>query len=447
MKKALPLVLLGGAILLFCIGVAALGARFFFPQSSSVDLNHWQTPLAQVDNKRLIAANSLEILAGTDESQAIDDALQQGDWESAFAGVAYTPDLSDASRAGTLLLLGSRYAAIKQTAKAAWCYEYAVTLAQVSPVPSDLVRAQTLLEAAQGLHALQLDAAARTSVDQAYLIAEYSTTLPQDAQARILDQISQLYRTLNVANLATEARQKSDEASNLKNQVPASDAHVPYQLQLGTLPASKDVQDAMTARTAAAKDLIDSLNLHPPKTAQDLPQDLISALGDKLTAEDGVRQSFYDAQSQPSADPSVQAAVLQDKIGWLALKLRVARGAFGLDLVPEWDPDASKIASDLSDSLDELFKLTEQQAAAATQAATADSQLQDTLRAELVAGRWGLYAYDENDLRSRLGDVTSKLRDDQVPSLRLDTYQNANLTYYLLVPDELYGQGVKALPR
>jgi hypothetical protein len=101
----------------------------------------------------------------------------------------------------------------------------------------------------------------------------------------------------------------------------------------------------------------------------------------------------------------------------------------------------------LSDTYDELFKLTEQQAASADPAAAADRQVEDTLRAELVAGRWGLYAYDESDLRSRLGDISEKLRDDQVPALRLDTYTRTNLTNYLLVPDELYGQGEKALPK
>ncbi len=447
MKKALPLVLLGGAVLLFCIGVAALGANFFLPRGDKLDLSQWKAPLDQIDVKRLTAANALGILTESGEAQALDDVLQQGDWESALADLAYTPFFSDANRLGTLLLLGSRYTTAKQPAKAAWCYQYAVTLAQLSPDPSDLVRAQTLLEAAQGLRALELPAAARTALDQAFLIAEYSTTLPRDSRARLFDQISQQYKSIGAGNLATQARQKSEEASNSTTEDASGAPRVPYVLQPGELPANQELSDKTKARVTAAKELIDQLNIHPPKSDKDLPEDKIRSLGDRLYEEDGLRQEYFDAQFKSTAAPALQAAVLRDRINWLALKLRVARGGFGVSLVSDWEPDAKKIATELSDMYDELFKLSEQQAAAADQTVTADRQVEDVLRAELVAGRWGLYAYDENDLRTRLGEISEKLRDDKVPALRLDTYQRGNLFSYLLVPDELYGQGEKALPQ
>jgi hypothetical protein len=446
-KKALPLVLLGAALLLFCVGLAALGANFVIARGDKVDLTLWKPPLDQVEVKRLTAANSLEVLADVNDAQAIDDALQQGDWESAFAGIAYSPGLTDANRIGTLLLLGSRYAMAKQTSKAAWCYQYATMLAQISPQPSDLVRIQTLLEVAQGLHGLQLDVASRAALDQAYLIAEYSTTLPRDARARLLAQIAELYKTSGAANLATQAQQKSDEAASLQGEKQIGEAHPPFRILTGNLPPDQELADKTKARVTAAKELIDALNLHPPKSDKELPQDLIQTLGAKLNDEDGTRQAYYDAQLKSATDPALQAALLRDKISWLALKLRVARGAFGLSLVAAWEPDATKIATELSDTFDEFYKLTEQQATATNKTVDADRQLEDVLRAELVSGRWGLYTYDENDLRSRLGDVSNKLRDDQVPTLRLDSFQRANLTYYLLVPDELYGQGEKALPR
>ena len=76
-----------------------------------------------------------------------------------------------------------------------------------------------------------------------------------------------------------------------------------------------------------------------------------------------------------------------------------------------------------------------------------DRQLEDVLRAELVSAHWGLYSTDENDLRSRLGDLATKLQDDQVNTLRLDSFMRGQAVVYLLVPDSLYGQGEKALPK
>lgn len=447
MKRALPLVLLVGAALLFCVGIAAVGARFYFERGDSVDLSQWKAPLDQLDAKRLVLPNSLEVLGGVGDTQAIDDALQQGDWESAYADIAYSPDLTDASRAGTLLLLGSRYAAAKQTAKAVWAYQYAVSLATISPLPSDLLRGQTLLEAAQGLNTLGMHTAARTALDQAYLIAQYSFSIPRDTRARLYGQVATAYQSFGVGNLATQASQKSQEAATLTSEEAFTNSRPPYFVPPADLPADKDLTDKTAERVTAAKELIDQLNLTPPKSAKDLPQDLVRKLGDALYEEDGLRTSYYDTQYKAAADPGTQVAVLVDKIHWLALKLRVARGGFGLSLVPEWETDSKNITKDLSDTFDEFFKLTEQQAGSAGKASETDLSLDDVLRAEIVAGRWGLYDYDETDLVSRLDETSTRLRDEQIPALRLEAYQKGTSTLYLLVPDELYGQGEKALPR
>ena len=175
---------------------------------------------------------------------------------------------------------------------------------------------------------------------------------------------------------------------------------------------------------------------------------MIRALGDKLYEEDGVRHDYYDSQYQSAADASAQVAVLRDKIRWLALKLRVARGGFGLNLVPEWEPEAKNIATELNDAFDQLFQISQQQAGAGEKAEDADRGVEDVLRDAIIAGRWGLYRdYDENDLRSHLAEISQRLRDENVSSLRLDSFARGTQINYLLLPDELYGQGEKALPR
>ncbi len=453
MKKALPLVLLGVAALLVCLGVAALGANFLSNQNSSVDLTQWKVPADLVDTKKILltfgqdngSGVALEPLAGIADNGAIDDALQQGNWEAALATLAYNPDMNDANRAGTLLVLGQRYGAGKQTVKAAWCYQYAAMLATLSPTPSDPVRAQTLLQAAQGFADLNLSAPAKSALDQAFLIAQYSSNIPGEVRSRLDGQIAQLYARVGNNNLANQARQKASDAGGDE---PPLDTRQVYRLTGPALTPNDDLKAKTQARVTAAKELMDQIALRPPKVDKDLPEKEVQALGDSLYEEDSARMAFYDDQDKAATTPDAQARVLREKSRWLALKLRVARRGFGLSLVSDWEGEAAKkIEQDLNDTLDQLYQLSEQTAPSSENAAEDDRRVEDVLRGDLVAARWGLYQTDENDLRSRLGEISTKLKDDQVEALRLDSFMRGQTAIYLLVPDDLYGQGEKALPK
>lgn len=448
MKKALPFILLGGAGLLFCFGVAALALNFLGPRSAAVDTSKWIAPQAQVDNKKVMPQVALAILAGTSSAGSVDDSLAAGDFEGAFAQIAYSTDFSDADRVGTLLLLGSRYAAGKQTAKAAWMYEYAVFLGTVSPNPSDLLRVQTLLEASQGLKAIGMEPNARAALDQAYLIAQYSFALPRDTRAQLLEQIARSYQGFGATKQANEARQMGADSAILTTEDAINNSRRPFKVQPAEPPESADLVVKVKERFSAARELLDALNLNPPKNEAEMPEDLIRALGDKLFEEDGMRTEYYAAQYDAAQDASAQLGILRDKLRWLSLKYRIARGGFGISLMPEWEDQAEEIASELNETFSDYFAITEQQASSLDKTDEANRSTEDVLRASLVAGRWGLYPqFDEEDLRARLDEVSQVLRDEQVASLRLDSFTRGTAVVYLLVPDELYGIGEKALPR
>lgn len=448
MKKALPFILLGAAGLLFCLGIGALAFNFWGPRGNTVDTSKWIVPLAQVDNKKIMPGVALGLLAGTTDAPSVDDSLAAGDFEGAFAQIAYSTEFSDANRLGTLLLLGNRYLAGKQIPKAVWMYQYAVFLATVSPLPSDLTRIQTLLEASQGLKAAGMEANARTALDQAYLIADYSYALPRDTRAEFFDQISRAYRTFNATKQAQETLQKAADSETLTDEVAVNVARRPFQIQPTTPPESAELNAAMQERVQAARDLLDALNLNPPQTEADLPEDLIRALGDALFQEDAARADYYATQYDAASDASAQLGVLRDKLRWLSIKYRVARGGFGLSLVDEWESEIETIEQDLNDTYAEYFAITEQQAGGLEKTDEASRSTEDTLRSALVAGRWGLYPqYDEADLLARLQDVSELLREEQIPTLRLDSFMRGSEPVYLLVPDELYGTGERAYPR
>lgn len=448
MKKALPFILLGGAALLFCFGIGALALNFLGPRGASVDTTKWIAPQDQVDHTKIRPEVALAILAGTSDSGSVDDSLAAGDFEGAFAQIAYSTEFSDADRVGTLLLLGNRYAAGRQTSKAAWMYEYAVFLATVSPNPSDLLRAQTLLEASQGLRALGMDTNARAALDQAYLIAQYSFALPRDTRSDLLDQLARAYTSIGAAKQANEARQMGADTATLPSEDAVNNSRRPFRVQPTDPPEYPDLVAKLKERVSATRELLDALNLNPPKTEADMPEDLIRALGDKLYEEDGLRTDYYTSQYDQAVDASAQLGILRDKLRWLSIKYRIARGGFGISLMPEWEDQVQEIGQELNDTFADYYSITEQQASSLNKTDEASRSTEDVLRAAIVAGRWGLYPqYDEADLRARLDEVSQALRDEQVASLRLDSFTRGTQVVYLLIPDELYGMGERALPR
>ncbi|MEW5719051.1 MAG: hypothetical protein AB1817_10520, partial [Chloroflexota bacterium] len=77
-----------------------------------------------------------------------------------------------------------------------------------------------------------------------------------------------------------------------------------------------------------------------------------------------------------------------------------------------------------------------------------DAAQEDVLRQELIAARWGWYSgASEQDVIEKLDTVTLKLMDAAYPELRLSAFKRNNRTLFVLLPDELYGQGEKALPK
>jgi hypothetical protein len=433
---------------LFCFGLGALALNFFAPGGTAVDTTRWIPPQEQVDTTLIDPAVALAELAGTSDDASVDDSLAAGDFEGAFAQIAYGSEFTDANRVGTLLLLGNRYAAGKQNAKAAWMYLYAVFLATVSPLPSDLNRAQTLLEASQGLTALGLNSQARSALDQAYLIAQYSYALPRDTRADLLDQIARAYRISGATKLADEARQLALDTTSLTSEDAINISRRPFRIAPTNPPEHPELVTKLKERVGAAREVLDALNLNPPKTEADLPEDLIRVLGDTLVEEDGLRSDFYAAQYDQAPDNSAVLGILRDKIRWLSLKYRIARLAFGISLVVEWEDDAENIAQELNDAYDEYFAITQQQASGLEKTDESNRSSEDVLRSAIVAGRWGFYPqYDETDLRTQLDVVSQALRDEQVPSLRLDSFTRSGQVVYVLVPDELYRLGERALPR
>ncbi|MBM3128978.1 MAG: hypothetical protein FJ009_10215 [Chloroflexi bacterium] len=447
MKRLLALffVLLGCGLI--ALGGAMLSGVFFLRGSDAPDAFAWKPPLESVDARALAPGTILLPLTGTSAGDSISAALDQAHLENAFAIAAYDPFLADSARLGALLQLGTRYASAKDTRRSALAFQTAAHLATLSPALADAARLDSYLQASAGLRGLGANDAARWVTDQAYVLAEYTPALQREQRARRLEQIANAYTALNAGALASQARAKAAEASTASATAPITGTRAPFVPTFGKLPPAPEVETAQARRVKAAKQLQDDLIERAPKSAKEWDADLIGALGDALIEEDGARQAYYDKQIAQTKDDAIQLALRRDQIAWLALKYRVARGAFGAPLLTDWERDRAAIADEWSAAWDEFFQLAHAQAARLPEADRAPAQ-EDLLRQEVSVVRWGWYAgQPEQTILEKIGEVTQTLIDAAYPELRLDVIKRNNRALYILLPDDLYGRGEKALPK
>lgn len=448
MRRVIPLLFILCGCVLLTGGAAVLGAAFLYHPADVPGAFDWTPPLEQIDNRALAPATALLPLTGMAPADALNAALDNASYENAYALIAYDPIVENPARIGALLQLGARYAGAKQTHKAAACYQAAALLATLTPALADPAREDTYLQASAGLRALGASDAARMLTDQAYLVAEYSPALRRETRARRLNQVADAYTALGANALAAQAHTKADAALTEPTESATAVTRVAFTPVLGKLPPSAEVDQFTQRRIAAANQLVGDLTANPPKTAADWPKDSVSQLGDALVEEDTARQAYYDQQLAIAKDPAVQIALGRDKVNWLALKYRAARGAFGADLVPAWSKDAKTIAADWHDAWSQFDQLQQAQAAALPQAPDALKATEDVQRRALIAVRWGwLDGASESDRRNQLNDTTQKLRDANAPDLLIDTLTRNGKSLYLLVPADLFGLNEQALPK
>lgn len=437
-----PLLFFLGGCLLLTLALIMLSA-FWFLRGNPTDASAWQPPLELVDVRALAPGTIILPLTEMSSADALSASLDQVHLENAYALLAYDPDLPDAARIGALLQLGTRYTTAKDSRKALACYQAAALLATLNPSLSDVTRLDTYQQASAGLRAIGASQAARWITDQSYLVTQYSPNLARDVRIRRLNQIAEAYTALGANSLAAQARNKANELAGTLNETPNVVARPVFNPTFGKLPASPQVDAAKQQRVAAAQQLADDLKDTKPGAAW--PSDSLAQLADALLAEDEARQAYYDKQVASTQDPAVQIVLWNDQVRWLALKNRVARGAFGKDIVPEWSKNKATIADAWHQAWDNYFRLAEAQAGA-TKSQDPNLATEFVLRQELMAIRWGWLMASEADVRNLLDGINESLKSPFV-TLYLDAITRNGKLYYVLVPAQLYGQGERALPQ
>lgn len=440
---ALALIVLGCALM--GLGSALIGGVVLLREGDLPDAYAWRPPLELVDARTLAFETVLLSLTAASADEALDAALDRAHLDNAFALIAYEPFLDDTKRLGALLQLGTRYTSAKNTRQAARAFQIAAQFATLSPMFSDTTRLDAYLQASAGLRSLGAQDAARWVTDQAYRLAAYAPTLQREQRARRLEQIANAYAALNVPTLSSQARAQAAEAIQATT-VPITRTRAPFVPNIGKLPTAPKVESARARRVFVAQRLHNDVLDRVPKRAQEWDADLIGELREALLDEDRARQAYYDLPSVQLQDEAL-VALRREQIAWLALKYRIARGAFGVALVPEWEKERAAIAEALSEAWAEYLRVTYAQATRLPSLERAPAQL-DVLLHELFVVRWGWYTtQSEQVVIEKIGAVTHDLMDAAYPALRFDSITRNNQRLFIWLPDELYGRGERALPK
>ncbi|GAB4433416.1 MAG: hypothetical protein Fur0044_30920 [Anaerolineae bacterium] len=397
-------------ILLIAVGAFLFSGQFGLAQSGGGTIIRGRTPLNTVDPTEIDPALALASLGGVSEADVIIEAIRKGRPETALAALAYRPTLPDKESAGDFLLLGDAYQANNNPEKAVFCYQMAGLIGTLSPNLADTVRSDVFVEAAEKLMALNQPEWAKFYLDQAFVVAAKSPFLQGAHRRGVFERLQKDYTILYEKHGLAEARELARQSLNLSARPQSLAGNfeqlviLPQNSETIALPLS--LQEAEAHRWSRAQELAALL----VERGGNAPQSAKEALKEALLAEDAQKLPFYAQELSAAAQLSRKIDITLAQIEWLSTKYRIARGAFGLSLVPEWEAQAEQIRADLTKTYETLYALYADLIVALPELSRIDKATEERLRREILAGELGRYPnYPEEQRRKQLLEATNQL--------------------------------------
>ncbi|HUW15325.1 MAG TPA: hypothetical protein VM537_36780 [Anaerolineae bacterium] len=403
-RSGLLTVLLIAVAVLAVVGLVLVGVYLFLRAQPQLANGEPQGVWDSIGDRDLNPPLALRPLAGEASADSLQAALTVGDLDAARATLVHSPSFSDAERLGYLLLLTQRYAETGDQGRAASCLGQAQALIVLSPLLSDLGRADAALQASMLWHFLERDEDALVSIEQAQVVIEGSGRLRPAQRQDLWQRLAAGYGDLGLEEEAMAVSKAADRRAEPPAQVTLAPIFPGF---LGSPPVSLEVEQAQAARQQRAVVLIEQWIA---LDGEDLGPE-VSDLAEFLRREDAARSTYLAEGMTGVAELSAQAAAAREQVVWLTLKYRTALGGFGLSIVPEWEEDAPLIRSELTKAYESLFRLYGDQATALPNAADVDRAWVELLRQEILAGTLELYPdYPHDTLVERLLEAQERLQ-------------------------------------
>lgn len=413
---------------LVLVGAVSLGA-FFLLRQQPFDVPEWQDPLTLANFDNIDPALAAAGLGGVPDGDLVAQALAEARADTAFAILVFSPSIGDQESTGDFLLLANRYRSDNRLEQAIVCYRLAGTIATLSHVLPDTVRADTFVLAGEGLADLEAFGLAQLYFDQAYNIVTVSPYLQAATRRNIFQRLHQGYQAIGDRERAQASLEQSAEVFPM-----VTVAEAPPALPVAEPPLmSLEVQQAEATRWEAAQ----ALAMHLVERGGRAPTESVTALREALVKEDQAKLPYFDSQLAATPQLSAQISIVQARINWLSIKYRVARKGYGISLVPEWETQAEAIRADLTKSYELLFALYADLIVAMPDAAQIELATEEILRQEILAGTLGRYPnYPAEQRIAQLLQATSHLVESRPgEEMRVVVLPYAGVDSFVLVDD------------
>jgi hypothetical protein len=413
----LSLIIIVGTLAVLFLILAVVVVVFFTTrqassdQASRADLLVGLNPLTQLEADQVDPALALASLGGAPEAEVIAEAIDKARPETALSALLFQPALSSKESAGGFLQLAAAYTEQGDRQKAIFSAQMAGLIATLAPDIPDTVRADLLLQGGEGLIAVQEPMLAKFYLDQAFVVASKSPFLQAPHRRAIFERLQKNYISL-------EERALARQSLSLSANPPTFSAVAERQTILPgpqPIPLSASIQEAEAARWRAAQELAVLLVERGGRA----PQPFVEALSQTLVAEDQLRLPFYESEFDKTTQLSQKIDITFAQINWLSTKYKVARRAYGLSIVPEWEAQAEQIRADLTKSYETLFALYADLVIALPEVSQIDRATEERLRSEILAGELGRYPnYPEEQRQQQLLEAIRQLQTTQ-PELKV----------------------------
>lgn len=412
-------------VFLAIAGLALIGAYFYLSRQATAEVA-WVDPQASIDSRLVAPDLAVLTLAGEGDDRIVRAALDAGERETAYATLAYSVLLPDTVRSGQWLILANAYQA-NDPSRAGAAYQAALDLSALGPALGDSARADISLQVARGFTAIDQSWLAPLAVAQAERIARYSLVLLPGQRRDILTQAASAYERLG----------QPDAVKNIRDNLAAYSVGpgvaiepIPPQLPglRGAVILPADVTAALGARQQVAAVLAARWLAATPGERDGLAR----TLGQALEQEDAARTAFYGTAASLALPDRL--ALLHDKVNWLTVKLRAARGAYGVSLVPAWEQQVDAIVAELKTAYTDIINGYGQQLATLGAVETLSARV-ELLRQGMLWVRLGLFPDQgaEQALSQQLTEASRDLWTRQGGvGLAIVTQQERGRVLYLL---------------
>lgn len=342
----LQLTLLIGFLFCLIIGVGALAALLLV--RTEPEPLAGVAPITQVPVAAIAPQHALALLSGDPPKALAYQALQAGELDLTYNIAYFAVGQPDRDRLALWLQLGRRYLAAGQTAIALQAYDHAMTVVVMSTTLDFLERSQALLQMAEELIRAEAPDRAGDAITQAKRLAEQIPDILPAQRSQVFETLRGLSSRIDNPTLASEV----DALARNPYLTP------PGVLFTGVLPTlgepvaeAVEVINARGLRHQAARTLVERISY---TGGADIGPEL-ETLATALRNEDQARSAAFQRTLAAGLTLGQQFTLIEEQRRWTALKLQVATGGFGLEIVPEWSANVGPLQQELAASNNNLL--------------------------------------------------------------------------------------------